>query len=326
MHPVALEDEDLKCGTCRFKFSTLGEGIIDLRTDPFFDTLLDVDAYDAGHNVELQSNSLAEWYEKILLDCGLAPSVDHVFEIGAGSGNLTAGLVRSSFFHSVYSSDLSPAFLALLQRRVGTQPKEHLRLLLLDANQCPFADDSFDCVLGHSVLHHVANFELTVQECVRITRNGGACVFGEPVFDVAVYTALAADLILNLEVAKGEMPKERRNALRALAERPSVKLANLIGNRDDLAHIEDKFMFSIEYMKMLSERVGCSDFKCINLPGPRQLGSTCRQSIERTLRQVDSDFSFLDDYEFIFTTISRRIGENMDENGLTAFSYFVFCK
>jgi SAM-dependent methyltransferase len=50
-----------------------------------------------------------------------------------------------------------------------------------DAESLPFADESFDLVLGHAVLHHLPNLRRAFAEFHRVLRPGGRIVFaGEP--------------------------------------------------------------------------------------------------------------------------------------------------
>jgi SAM-dependent methyltransferase len=50
-----------------------------------------------------------------------------------------------------------------------------------DAEGLPFADESFDLVLGHAVLHHLPNLQQAFREFHRVLRPGGVFFFaGEP--------------------------------------------------------------------------------------------------------------------------------------------------
>ena len=50
-----------------------------------------------------------------------------------------------------------------------------------DAERLPFADESFDLVLGHAVLHHIPDLGAAMDEFFRVLRPGGTvCFAGEP--------------------------------------------------------------------------------------------------------------------------------------------------
>ena len=56
-----------------------------------------------------------------------------------------------------------------------------VRTARADAESLPFADESFDLVLGHAVLHHLPNLRRAFAEFHRVLRPGGRIVFaGEP--------------------------------------------------------------------------------------------------------------------------------------------------
>ncbi len=56
-----------------------------------------------------------------------------------------------------------------------------VRAARADAEALPFADGSFDLVLGHAVLHHLPNLRRAFAEFHRVLRPGGRIVFaGEP--------------------------------------------------------------------------------------------------------------------------------------------------
>ena len=52
-----------------------------------------------------------------------------------------------------------------------------------EAAELPFADDSFDLVFGHAVLHHLPDLDGAFREFARVLRPGGVVAFcGEPSF------------------------------------------------------------------------------------------------------------------------------------------------
>jgi SAM-dependent methyltransferase len=56
-----------------------------------------------------------------------------------------------------------------------------VRTARADAESLPFADESFDLVLGHAVLHHLPNLDRAFAEFHRVLAPGGRIVFaGEP--------------------------------------------------------------------------------------------------------------------------------------------------
>jgi SAM-dependent methyltransferase len=101
-------------------------------------------------------------------------------EIGAGTGYFTLNLLRAGMIGEATCSDISPGMLSALRanaERLGLE----VRTELLDAERLPFAEESFDLVLGHAVLHHIPNLERAFAEFERVLAPGGALLFaGEP--------------------------------------------------------------------------------------------------------------------------------------------------
>jgi len=103
-------------------------------------------------------------------------------EIGAGTGYFSLNLLRSGTVRSAVCTDISPGMVAALERNAA-----HLGLAdaveraVVDAEELPFADASFDLVLGHAVLHHIPDLERAFSEFHRVLRPGGLLAFaGEP--------------------------------------------------------------------------------------------------------------------------------------------------
>ncbi len=101
-------------------------------------------------------------------------------EIGAGTGYFTLNLLRAGMIAEATCSDISPGMLTALRanaQRLGLE----VRTEQVDAERLPFADESFDLVLGHAVLHHIPDLERAFAEFSRVLAPGGTVLFaGEP--------------------------------------------------------------------------------------------------------------------------------------------------
>jgi SAM-dependent methyltransferase len=101
-------------------------------------------------------------------------------EIGAGTGYFTLNLLRAGMIAQATCSDISPGMLSALRANA-----ERLELEVdteqVDAERLPFADESFDLVFGHAVLHHIPDLERAFKEFERVLAPGGTVLFaGEP--------------------------------------------------------------------------------------------------------------------------------------------------
>lgn len=106
------------------------------------------------------------------LAAGSQQSNGAVLEIGAGTGTFTHAL--SAAFPSLTAIDISPDLLARAQERAP-----RARLLCMDAHELEFNPESFDLVLGCSVLHHL-DWSRALKTFFRVLKRGGAVRFCEP--------------------------------------------------------------------------------------------------------------------------------------------------
>jgi ubiquinone/menaquinone biosynthesis C-methylase UbiE len=105
---------------------------------------------------------------------------DQALELGCGSGFFLLNLIQAGVARRGSVTDLSPGMV-----KVAVRNGEALGLdidgRVADAEGIPYDDNSFDLVVGHAVLHHIPDVELSLREVVRVLKPGGRFVFaGEP--------------------------------------------------------------------------------------------------------------------------------------------------
>jgi ubiquinone/menaquinone biosynthesis C-methylase UbiE len=104
----------------------------------------------------------------------------HALEIGAGTGYFTLNMLRAGMIERATCTDISPGMLAALQANARRLRLE-VETVRVDAEQLPFADESFDLVFGHAVLHHIPDLARAFAEFARVLAPGGTLLFaGEP--------------------------------------------------------------------------------------------------------------------------------------------------
>lgn len=105
---------------------------------------------------------------------------ERALELGSGTGFFLLNLMLSGVAKRGSVTDLSPGMV-----EVALSNAQSLGLdvdgRVADAETIPYADDTFDLVVGHAVLHHIPNVEQALAECLRVLKPGGRLVFaGEP--------------------------------------------------------------------------------------------------------------------------------------------------
>jgi ubiquinone/menaquinone biosynthesis C-methylase UbiE len=101
-------------------------------------------------------------------------------EIGAGTGYFTLNMLRAGVIGRATCSDISPGMLQTLGDNAEGLGLE-VRTEVADAESLPFADESFELVFGHAVLHHIPDLDRAFAEFARVLAPGGTLVFaGEP--------------------------------------------------------------------------------------------------------------------------------------------------
>jgi SAM-dependent methyltransferase len=139
------------------------------------------DHYDAKWGIDFGEIGQAQVIAKVRKALGREPGrYPRSLEIGAGTGYFTLNLMCAGLIGEATCSDISPGMLRTLSenaRRLGLAVQTEAA----DAERLPFADNSFDLVLGHAILHHIPDLARAFREFERVLAPGGTLLFaGEP--------------------------------------------------------------------------------------------------------------------------------------------------
>jgi ubiquinone/menaquinone biosynthesis C-methylase UbiE len=96
-----------------------------------------------------------------------------VLDVGIGSGIATQMLAEARA--NVTGVDLTDWAVDTTRRRLAAFDLE-ADVQQADAEQLPFADESFDLVFSWGVIHHSSDMDRALAELVRVTRSGGEVV------------------------------------------------------------------------------------------------------------------------------------------------------
>lgn len=109
----------------------------------------------------------------VMLSGHIAPGMK-VLELGCGSGYYTRELALTGA--DICAIDISPELLSQAQHSVRAANVTFMRA---NAYALEFEDDTFDTVIGSSVLHHL-DVAQAIREMHRVLKKNGTIVFTEP--------------------------------------------------------------------------------------------------------------------------------------------------
>ena len=147
-----------------------------------------------------------------------------VLEIGCGCGSDAERFARAGADYTAV--DLTKAAVGITRRRFQLAGLEG-RFVQGDAENLPFADDSFNLVYSHGVLHHTPDTPRAIREAHRVLSPGGRAV-------IMLYYRDSFNYHVNLRIV-------RRLRAHLLRTELGIKLARMIfgeGERDLRRHAE----------------------------------------------------------------------------------------
>ena len=170
-------------------------------------------------------------------------------DVACGPGWMTTGLmqnrrIRHSTFHAFDLSGTGLEMLAQFTNNLKTTNR--LEMSVQNAENMRFSENSFDFIIGHSMLHHLPAYEKFLADCHHILKPGGIALFGEP-FSIG-YGLLAA----SLKLAQDDLGKQY----------PEIDaLYNNIGfrvkaSKNQLESLIDKHLFFQSEITLLAQNIG----------------------------------------------------------------------
>lgn len=138
--------------------------------------------YDSKWGIDYGAIGQAQVAAKLRKALGRTPAAPFgdALEIGAGTGYFTLNLLQLGLIERATATDISPGMLSALSASAAALGLE-VETVRTEAETLPFADESFDLVFGHAILHHIPDLERAFSEFNRVLRPGGTLAFcGEP--------------------------------------------------------------------------------------------------------------------------------------------------
>jgi len=211
-------------------------------------------SYDSKWGIDFGEVGQAQVIGKLrkVLGRALDDGFERSLEVGAGTGYFSLNLLRAGIVREATCTDISPGMVRTLRsnaERLGLR----VQAARADAESLPFAEQSFDLVLGHAVLHHLPDLERAFAEFHRVLKPGGRIVFaGEP---SRVGDRLAA---VPKRGAIAVAPVWRR-VLRAAPSRNGDQNGSANGADHDLERVVDIHAFAPEDLARHARTAGFAD-------------------------------------------------------------------
>lgn len=101
-------------------------------------------------------------------------SLGDVLDAGTGTALIPIELCKRHRHCRMMAIDMAASMLNLAVYRVEAAGlRSRIQLARVDAKQMIFPDQMFDAVISNSILHHLADPILAINEMIRVTRHGG---------------------------------------------------------------------------------------------------------------------------------------------------------
>ncbi len=100
-----------------------------------------------------------------------------VFELGCGTGAFSKYILNELPYLDLTACDISPQCIKIASERYGNY--KNAKFLVSDVTMDPPSLNTYDVIIGNSVLHHLP-IKISLEYCFRLLRPGGSIIFFEP--------------------------------------------------------------------------------------------------------------------------------------------------
>ncbi len=99
---------------------------------------------------------------------------ESVLDLGTGTALIPIELCRRHSTCCVTAIDMAAEMLKLARFNVAEAGfEDRIKLEQVDAKLMPYGDQTFDCCISNSIIHHIPEPESCVREFIRVTNKGG---------------------------------------------------------------------------------------------------------------------------------------------------------
>lgn len=137
------------------------------------DTAEEASEYNAMDHSEVNRAFVEDWiraWTAFFMPTGLT----QVLDVGTGTALIPIEFCRHTDLVHIAAVDLADEMLLLAKRNVEAAGLEaRIALERMDAKRLPFKDGEFDSVVSNSIIHHIPEPLVSLQEMIRVLRPGG---------------------------------------------------------------------------------------------------------------------------------------------------------
>ena len=180
-----------------------------------------------------------------------------VLDIGSGSGGTVFAAIDLLPHSIIYASDISPQLLKILVNLQERLPhlEGRIEAYCFDLHKDFFADETFDLVVGGSILHHMLDPQAALKNAARWLKPGGKIILFEPLevgghFMASIYLTLQAELENEIDPKIWQHFKAMCHDYEARFGIPRIKPWTSV--------LDDKWLFHPAYLKDLARGIGLS--------------------------------------------------------------------
>jgi len=213
-----------------------------------------------------------------------------ILDIGSGSGNTVIPLMKRFPNSRIIATDISEQLLFILKKNLkmtDNSENQSIDTICMDVTKSGYIkNDSFDLVVGASILHHLIDPYKCLEEAFRAIKEGGFAIFFEPFENGYSILRLAYTEILErsspVVLSKYYINDVYKDFLRRMILDYKVR-SDPDKSNNLFMSLDDKWLFTHEFFNIAKSRFG---FKEIILYSLYPLNGIFRMVTEDNMKKV----------------------------------------
>ncbi len=245
-----------------------------------------------------------------------------ILDAACGIGWTTAALYCNERLlnSKIHAFDISISGIKLLNAYLKSQKinnKNQIELSVQDAMDMKFSANSFDVIMGSSILHHFDHYDKYIEACFDILKPSGKAIFGEPF-------AIGYGIVYSVMKVVSSQMWHHNKSIEDMYIDTSVRIQKSNDN-DYLKNLVDKHLFLPDELLTLGRNIGFKkvEIKPLNnieyiknglIPELYEnMGITKKKLIKKTLQT----------YKIFFDMFNSNVTYNRT---ISPFNYVIFIK